>query len=284
MDRRRFVPSADGLEVRQMLSTATSGLSLFGSSVNTTQNIPVTYAQKQLRIEKLPYNMRALQQNRYLPPALITQIQLGLEQSINQMTKPPSQALTNYNNVLRQITFKTSLSSGNAAKLNHAFEAVLRSAHTPEPALTTLVSSVSQLITQVDTASVQPNFLATNDSAYILQAAIILGQKMPAPKVPNITKATGTQVNTRVFTSPLSNPAFAGSYESGTVMQMVNVKTGEVIGSAVVSRNGQYALHVTTPLAVGKYTLAVQAVDEVGNVSNASRQFGLQIVTPKHAS
>ncbi|WP_165235556.1 Ig-like domain-containing protein [Aquisphaera insulae] len=267
-----------------MLSTTSaSGLNLFGSGTSSTQNIPITFAQKQLRIQKVPYNMRALQPNRYLPPELITQIQLGLEQSINTMVKPPSQALTNYNNVLRDITFKTSISSGNASRLNHAFEAVLRAAQTPEPALTTLVSSVSQLVTQVDTASIQPNFLATNDSAYILQAALILGQKMPAPRAPTIAKSSGSQINPRAFASPLSTPSFVGSYEFGTTVQMVNVHTGEVLGSAVVSSNNQYALHVTTPLAVGKYTLAVQAVDEVGHISRASQTFGLQIVPPKNA-
>ena len=39
---------------------------------------------------------------------------------------------------------------------------------------------------------------------------------------------------------------------------------------------------VTTPLPVGKYHLALYAVDEVGHVSHASRIFGLQVVPPKH--
>ena len=55
-----------------------------------------------------------------------------------------------------------------------------------------------------------------------------------------------------------------------------------VIGTAIVAKNGQYALHISTPLAVGKYKLIVQAVDEVGHISHASRVFGLQIVPPKH--
>ncbi len=62
---------------------------------------------------------------------------------------------------------------------------------------------------------------------------------------------------------------------------MVNVATGAVIGTAIVGKNGEYALHITTPLAVGKYHLAVRAVDEVGHVGHASRVFGLQVVPPK---
>jgi hypothetical protein len=134
----------------------------------------------------------------------------------------------------------------------------------------------------VDTASIRTTFLATNDNAYILQLAIVLGQQMPAPRVPTIAKTTGHQVNPRVSVTPLSNPTFIGSYEYGTTIQMIEAATSTVIGTAVVAKNGQYSLRVSTPLAVGKYHLAVRAVDEVGHISHASRVFGLQVVPPKH--
>ncbi|MGA7498840.1 MAG: Ig-like domain-containing protein, partial [Isosphaeraceae bacterium] len=120
-----------------------------------------------------------------------------------------------------------------------------------------------------------------NDNAYILQLALVIGQQLPAPRAPTITKGTGHQVNKRVAITPLDAPTYVGSYEYGTTIQMVNVATGTVIGTAIVAKNGQYALHITTPLAVGKYHLAVRAVDEVGHVSHASRVFGLQVVPPK---
>lgn len=88
-------------------------------------------------------------------------------------------------------------------------------------------------------------------------------------------------MNKRVAITPLSAPVYTGSYEYGTTIQMVNVATGAVIGTAIVGRNGEYALHITTPLAVGKYHLAVRGVDEVGHVGHASRVFGLQVVPPK---
>ena len=62
---------------------------------------------------------------------------------------------------------------------------------------------------------------------------------------------------------------------------MINAKTNEVIGQAIVGKNGQYSLHITTPLAVGKYNLAVRGVDEVGHIGHASRVFGLQVVPPR---
>ena len=69
MDRRRYVPSPEGLEVRTMLSTSTAGspLAFLGGSSTTTQTLPITFQQKSQRIQKIPENLRALEPNRYLP-------------------------------------------------------------------------------------------------------------------------------------------------------------------------------------------------------------------------
>jgi Bacterial Ig-like domain len=281
MDRRRFVPAPEGLEVRTMLSTTTNGFNLFGSSATTTQTLPITFAQKELRIQKMPTNLRALQPNRYLPPETINQIQLGLNELMSQIKPAPPVGLTNYNLAMRNIVHNTSLSAANVLMLNHMFSTVMISTDAPNPGLTNVVTGVNQLVSHVDTASIMPTFLATNDNAYILQLSLVLGQQMPAPRAPTITKGTGHQVNPRVAITPLYAPTYVGSYEYGTTIDMVNVKTGAVIGTAIVAKNGQYALHITTPLAVGKYHLAVRAVDEVGHVSHASRVFGLQVVPPR---
>jgi hypothetical protein len=280
MDRRRFVPAPEGLEVRTMLSTTGSGF--LGTGSSTTQSLPITFQQKELRIQKMPENLRALQPNRLLPPETINQIQLGLNEIISQANPPPPKALTNYNLEMRKIVFNTSLSTSNVQMLNHMFSAVMNSTAAPNPGLTNLVSGVNQLVSQVDTASINPTFLASNDNAYILQLALVLGQQMPAPRAPTITKGTGHQVNPRVAVTPLAEPTYGGSYEYGTTIQMVNTANGAVIGTAIVSKNGQYALRISTPLAIGKYHLAVRAVDEVGHISHASRLFGLQVVPPKH--
>jgi hypothetical protein len=280
MDRRRFVPAPEGLEVRTMLSTTGSGF--LGTGSSTTQSLPITFQQKELRIQKMPENLRALQPNRLLPPETINQIQLGLNEIISQANPPPPKALTNYNLEMRKIVFNTSLSTSNVQMLNHMFSAVMNSTAAPNPGLTNLVSGVNQLVSQVDTASINPTFLASNDNAYILQLALVLGQQMPAPRAPTITKGTGHQVNPRVAVTPLAEPTYVGSYEYGTTIQMVNTANGAVIGTAIVSKNGQYALRISTPLAIGKYHLAVRAVDEVGHISHASRLFGLQVVPPKH--
>ncbi|MGC8642076.1 MAG: Ig-like domain-containing protein, partial [Isosphaeraceae bacterium] len=267
---------------RTMLSVAGSSYSIFGNSVGTVQTLPITFQQREMRIQKIAYNLRLLQPNRYLPPDTVHQIQLGMNQIMSQLTVSPPQALTNYNLLMRHIVFNTSLSTTNVHQLNNGFTAVLKADHAPEPALTNLTSSVNQLVSQVDTASVQPVFLATNDNAYLLQLAIVIGQQMPAPRVPSITKATGQQVNPRVAVTPLATPTYTGTYVYGTTMQLINAKTNQVLGQAIVGKNGQFALHITTPLAVGKYHLSLRAVDEVGHISHASRIFGLKVVPPKH--
>jgi hypothetical protein len=283
MDRRRYVPSSfEGLETRTLLATALGSINIFKPTTTSTQPLPITFQQKAERIEKVPVNLRALQPSRYLPPDTIHQIQLGLFEIINGMGVPPPKALTSYNLAMRKIVFNPSLSQGRVSLLNHSFTGVLKASKTPEPGLTTLSTAVNQLVSQVDTASVNPTFLASNDNAYLLQLALVLGQQMPAPRTPTISKSTGEQITTRVAATPLSNPTFLGSYEFGTTMQMLIVKTNQIIGTAIVNKNGQYSLTVSTPLPVGKYNLAVRAVDEVGNLSHASRVFGLKVVPPKH--
>jgi hypothetical protein len=286
MDRRRYVPSPEGLEVRTMLSTSTAGspLAFLGGASTTTQTLPITFQQKAQRIEKIPENLRALEPNRYLPKDVIQNIQLGMYEVMGRMTKPPSTALTNYNLALRKIVFNSSLSTANAQLLNNGFRGVLRSGNTPDPGLTTLTTAVDQLVTQVDTASVNPTFLATNDSAYLLQLATVLGQPMPPPRVPTISKGSGQQVSPGASITPLAHPYFAGTYEYGTTMQMIDpAANNAVVGVATVAKNGQYQIKVSTPLNVGQtYHFRMRAVDEALHFSNVSREFVVKVVPPKN--
>ena len=51
MDRRRYVPSTEGLEGRDLMTSVNT---LFGIQVTTNLNMPITLQQKELRIEHLP--------------------------------------------------------------------------------------------------------------------------------------------------------------------------------------------------------------------------------------
>ena len=193
MDRRRYVPAAEGLEVRTL--QAGNAFSLFGAGATMTQTLPITFPQKELRIQKMPTNLRALQPDRYLPPETINQIQLGLNEIMSQIgpTPPKAPGLTRYNLEMRNIVHNTSLSAANVALLNRMFSSIFFATHTPNPGLTNVVSGVNQLISKVDTASINPVFLATNDNAYILQLGLVIGQQMPAPEHPRSPKALATR-------------------------------------------------------------------------------------------
>ena len=284
MERRRFVPSSESLEVRAMLTTTATGsaLNIFGGSSSATQSLPITFQQKEMRIEKMPNNLCALQPDRFLPDDTIHQIQLGLNQIMSEAAPANPQALTNYNRALRRIVFNSSLSTGAASLLNHGFAGSLKSAHTPDPGFTTLTTAVDQLVTKVDTASINPVFLATNDSSYLLQLALVIGQQMPAPRAPSIAKTSGARVDAGFSVTPLSNPTMVGSYVYQTTMQLVDPANNAIYGQAAVAKNGQYSLRVATPLGVGKHEFVVRAVDEVGHLSHVSRQFTIKVVPPKH--
>jgi hypothetical protein len=264
-----------------MLSTTAAG-TFFGGSTQTTQNLPITFQQKEMRIEKMPLNLRALQPDRFLPAETIHQIQLGLNQIMSEAAPAPPFALTNYNLALRKIVFNSSLSTHAADLLNHGFTGALKSASTPDPGLTTLSNAVNDLVTKVDTASINPVFLATNDNSYLLQLALVIGQPMPAPRAPTIAKTSGHQVNPELSVTPLTNPTLVGTYVFQTTMQLVDPSTNAIFGRAVVAKNGQYSLRVTTPLSLGKHQFVVRAVDEVGHLSHVSRVFTIKVVPPKH--
>ncbi|MCA1684691.1 MAG: hypothetical protein LC745_01645, partial [Planctomycetia bacterium] len=70
MDRRRYTPSAEGLEGRALLSLF-GGTGHTGSQYNTTvsiEDLPKTYKEKELRIAHLPYYLQQEDPRRYLPP------------------------------------------------------------------------------------------------------------------------------------------------------------------------------------------------------------------------
>lgn len=284
MDRRRFVPSSECLEGRAMLATSATGnaLNIFGGSTSATQSLPITFQQKEMRIEKMPLNLRALEPDRFLPADTIHQIQLGLNQIMSEAAPASPHALTNYNRALRRIVFNTSLSAGASALLEHGFAGSLKSAHTPDPGFTTLTTAVDHLVTQVDTASINPVFLATNDASYLLQLALVIGQQMPAPRVPSIAKTSGARIDAGLSVTPLSNPTLVGSYVYQTTIQLINPATNAIYGQAAVAKNNEYSLRVATPLGLGKHKFVVRAVDEVGHLSHVSRVFTIKVVPPKH--
>ena len=66
MNRRRFIPGTEAVEGRTVM--ASSGINnLFGIQLNTNLNVPITYQQKSLRINHLPYYLEKISPGRFLP-------------------------------------------------------------------------------------------------------------------------------------------------------------------------------------------------------------------------
>jgi len=124
-------------------------------------------------------------------------------------------------------------------------------------------------------------FLTTNDYASILQLALIVGQPMPAPSVPGIARTSGTRVDATHNITPESQPTFIGTYQANAVVQILNDENGQILGSGVAERNGQYTITFDAPLEIGSYTLRARAVDELGHQGALSRPFMLKVVAPR---
>jgi hypothetical protein len=279
MDRRRFVPSTEGLEVRTLQATNLN--TLFGLQLAPNLNIPITYQQRELRITRLPYYMEQIRPGRYLPKPEIKQIQASLFALLSQIHRPPTQGLNNYNYNLRKIVSKESLTTANINSLNQTFTGVLNSAQTPPGAVYGLKTALYQLTSQVDTASVLPVFLATNDTTLVLETALAVGRPMPSPALPKIAKNEGIQANNQHIKTPLLHPAVTGTYHFHTNMQIITPQS-QIVGDAVVRSNNDFKVRIVTPLSPGIYKFYLRAVDQVGNLSHVSRPFLIKVVPKQH--
>jgi hypothetical protein len=279
MDRRRFVPSTEGLEGRTLLATVNVN-TLFGLQVNTNLNVPITYEQKTLRIEHLPFYLEKISPGRFLPKPEMQQIQTALFEIVDGIRKPPADALNNYNYQLRKVVSKQSLSAGDIGVLDHGVAAVLRSAKTPDAPTNSLSNALFSLMSQVDTASVMPVFLASNDASLVLETALAVGRPMPSPALPRIKKNNGIQAGPQHMKTPLERPILVGTYHYHTEIQVVT-SGGEVVGEAPVHKNNNYKVQITTPLSLGVHELHLQAYDTVGHISRPSKPFLIKIVPKK---
>ncbi len=278
IDRRRFVPSSEGLEGRALMASANS---LFGLQVANNLNVPITYEQKALRIERLPYYLEQIRPGRFIPKAEVEQIQNGLFTMMDSISKPPSAALDNFNYQLRKVVDKDSLSAGAIAVLNHGVSAVLRSANTPEAANTAISNGLLTLTSQVDTASVEPAFLGSNDNTLVLETALAIGRPMPPPQLPRIKKNEGIQADSQHIKTPLSRPTLTGTYHYHTAIEVV-ASDGTIVGEAACNKNNNFQVQITTPQTLGVHTFRLQAVDTVGHISKISAKFLIKIVPGKH--
>jgi hypothetical protein len=282
MDRRRFAPATEGLEQRALLTTSTPNLTnLFGFQVSPNLNIPITYEQKVERAERLPFYLGKIRPGRFLPAAEMQQIQGDLLQVISKLNKPATSTLDQFNSGLRPIVSKESISAADVTTLDRNFGAVLMAASASPSVINSLKSTLTQLVTQVDTASPQPAYLATNDYSLVLQTALAIGRPMPSPIVPKIAKNQGIQADASHIKTTLKHPSLTGTYHFHTHIQIIT-PGGEVVGDTAVRKNNNYTVRINPPLSPGVYKFQIRAVDDGGNLSRVSRVFEIKVEPKQH--
>jgi hypothetical protein len=283
MDRRRFTPGTEGLEKRELLAVTNQPniSNIFGFQVSPNLNIPITYQQKVLRVEHMPYYLAHIRPGRFLPAAEVKQVQADLFQLISRLHKPSTASLDFYNQQLRNVVPHVSLTPTNAAVLANIFGTVLHAASASPPVIASLQSNLNTWVTKFDTASPEPVYLATNDYSFVLQTALTIGRPMPSPILPKIAKNQGVQANADHIKTVLKHPALVGTYHFHTHIQVIT-PGGEVVGLTNVRKDNRYKVVISTPLSPGVYQFRIRAYDDGGNLSRPSRLFEIKVLPRRH--
>lgn len=292
MDRRRFVPSPEGLEGRAMMS-------VFGSGANAQvapAQVPVTFHQKETRIEHLPFYMNQLEPGRFLPQATVQKLQDDLLAIAGRLHRPNPAKLEAFNKALRDVAPNTSLSVSDAKMLNHAFQAVVGDTGATAQQVANLTQDMNELA-KIDSQSRQPVYLATNDYSLVLQTILGVGRPIQRPSSPEIALQDGARVSGGIGKTTLRQPTLVGTYgagasvgefagttgggfNSGGVLMRIIDDQGVVYGQALVdSSNGSYRVTLGRPLANGVYRFHSQAVDAQGHESPPSRVYLLKVIS-----
>ena len=281
MDRRRYVPSPEGLEGRALMSLF--GTTTATSLVSQTDTIPETSQEKALRVHRLPYYLEQFEPGRVLPKDTISELQNDLMSIAAKLHPPTKHSLNEYNHMLRDIVPHASLHQSDARQLNRAFGSVLSEPGATPQQVTNLQNDLVALA-KVDANSKQSAFLATNDYSTILQTVLGVGRPIEVPIVP--TLALKDQAPIAGLTNVTGNhqPTVVGTYVSvDTTMLLIDATTGKVLGtgvtSSVIGERGQYSVQVAAPLPDGRHFFYLRAYDTAGNISPHSLKFGILIVT-----
>jgi hypothetical protein len=295
MDRRRFVPSTEGLEGRALLSlfgntsSKSSGASLFGigNFSTTNDNIPETFQAKELRIAHLPFYLDRIRPGRFIPTDVVTELQSDLSTIVTRLHWPGQTVLEVVNHDMREIGAHPSISPSDASVLNHSLGRVLEAAGATPETTANIQAGMTKLL-QVDTSSPQPAFLATNDYALVVQTILGVGRPIARPTSPSLKANTGKVLNPNYFITGREQPIMVGTYNAvqtgsskilatTTSMQIVDA-SGHIFGTAPILSNGEYAVQFAEPLPDGVHLFYVRAVDDQGHMSNFSPPFKVKIV------
>jgi hypothetical protein len=283
MDRRRFVPSGEGLEGRALLSGLFGGKTATTTTTQTLETLPNTFIEKQMRIKNLPFFMRQPDPQRFLPPAAIKNLQEDLAAIVGRLHGPTTKVVEDFNLGLRHEFPHVSLSPADAKVLNRAFGSVLAAAGATTTEVANLKRDMNQ-ITLATSKSPNPTTLAASDYSLVLQIGLSVGRPIKQPAVPTIAKKDGVMINGgRIALTRNPAPTFVGVYDVGpkgnkiTSMQIIN-EAGDVLGvGPIAAATGDYSVKLSPALPNGTYKIQSRAIDNQGHMSLPSHTITLKV-------
>lgn len=181
MARRRFVPKLDGLEHRQLLSTASPAANdpppaATTAAFSTTADQSAVEGQlgRERRIQNLPGLLAQVNSDRVVPRDLISALQDNLRSIQNTLHRPSSNIVSAFNRALRDTIPHATLGIANAARLNSLFGQVLNSAGAPEEIVVAFQANMNALA-KLDSFSTLPAITGANDYALLAQLSMGIG-------------------------------------------------------------------------------------------------------------
>lgn len=256
MDRRRFLPSADALEARMVLS-----------GLNHSSVPLANLHQKTVRIENLGKVLNSLQPHRVVPTDIVAAIQTDLRAIVGRLDPASPALLTAAERQFRSTLATASISTADAAGLRDTFRNAIQSTGAPKTTLDDLVANTDKLV-QLDSTGRNPSLLAANDYAVVLQTVLGVGRPIQKPGAPKLSPTDDTGIKGDHKTT-VTQPHLVGAYDAGSTIHLLD-ETGQVIGTTTATATGSYSVAPTSPLSVGRHALRVSAIDVNGDPSPPS--------------
>jgi hypothetical protein len=299
MDRRsrRYLPTSDSLEGRQLLSTTTglapasAGADSGSASISPTSGASAgvqvdeggaaaqTVQAKEHHIENLPYFIGMLNKDGYVPQPAVANIQKDLLSFVASLHEGNSSIISSFNLDLRKAQSYEDITPDSNATLNRDFGAALFSSGVPQATVTDLQNQMETLV-QYDATQVGSTIAATNDYATVLQLALGSGRPLVYPDAPSLEGSEHVGNDGSIPITHSHRPTLVGSYTIGTSIQIVNADDTQLLGQVRVDKTtGQYEVRFFNYLGDGIYHVRVRGEDS-GYNSSPSVLFTFEIKTP----
>jgi hypothetical protein len=292
MDRRsrRFVPSSEGLEGRQLLSTAavnpvTSTLANpassapAGAQVDGSNAVQQTIEAKRHHITNLPFFIGLLNKDGAVPQPTVQNIQNDLNSIVASLHEGNSSLVSSFNLDIRKADAYENITPISAQSLNRDFGAILVSTGAPAGTVADLQNQLNDLV-KFDTTQPNSTITATNDYATVLELAQGSGRPLVYPNVPTLLGSDHQGNNGKIPITHNHRPSLTGNYIPGVNIQIVNYRNNVVLGQASVNpTTNTYTVKFFNNLPDGIYTVRTR-VEDSGFISDPSPKFTFQVVTP----